>query len=140
MPNVEFHLLTDDNSSTLATLVHRLTSDWYNQGRKIYIHASAQQQAEFIDEYLWTREVLDFLPHNLIGEGGHPPAPIQIGYAEHTLSRGDILINLDLNLTIAPNQFRHIIEFVPCDEQRKQQARNKFRQYRQHGIEPTMVK
>ncbi|KLV02236.1 DNA polymerase III subunit chi [Photobacterium aquae] len=130
----ETHLAAD-NDYLLHFACHQAAMS-YRQGQKVYILAESKAQAEHIDEYLWQQEPDNFVPHNLIGEGPRGGSPVEIGWPElrHSGRRG-ILINLSQH---APNfavTFSQVIDFVPCDEKLKQLARERYKLYRQAGIQ-----
>ncbi|WP_105900823.1 DNA polymerase III subunit chi [Vibrio gangliei] len=106
------------------------------QGAKVYLHAHDKTQAEAIDEALWQQEPTNFQAHNLIGEGPHYGTPIEIGYHEARPHRNrQIVINMADNETNFAQTFAQVVDFVPCEQKAKQQARERYKIYRQAGFE-----
>lgn len=140
MTHATFYIISEeqcaeDNEFQLHFACHQAAMS-YRQGHKVYLLAADKAQAEQIDEYLWQLDPDNFVPHNLIGEGPRGGSPVEIGWPglRHSGRRG-ILINLGKN---APNfavTFSQVIDFVPCDENLKQLARDRYKQYRQAGIQ-----
>lgn len=138
MTQVEFYILESqpehgDNEKAYLDLIGRTVQQYYKQSRKIYIHAADQTQAEAIDEWLWSQELTDFIPHNLVGEGPNKPPPVQIGYQEPPRNQHDCLINLSTEVQTFVSYFLTCIEIVPNEEVAKEKARERYKHYRSHG-------
>lgn len=101
----------------------------YRNQQKVFVYTDTQQQAEQIDELLWSFEPDSFVPHNLLGEGPKYGAPVEISWQAPTSYR-QVLINLASQVPPFAQQFNQIYDFVPLDEQLKQLARQRFKQYR----------
>lgn len=106
----------------------------YRNNQRVYIHADDQATAHAIDEMLWGFEPDTFVPHNLVGEGPTQGAPVEIGF-QKPKSRRPFLINLAGNIPSFASNYSHIIDFVPAEPELKQQARERFKQYRHAGFQ-----
>lgn len=129
-PRVDFYLITDDTAQAPLLLCCRLLEKAYHQHHKVYVQAASQQEAEALDELLWTFKDECFIPHNLQGEGPKLPPPIQIGWQAPTPEWRDILISLKNGVEEYHRQFRRIIEIVRADEPSKAAKREDFRWYK----------
>jgi len=109
-------------------------ANFYRQNQRVFIHVENQQVAHQLDELLWAFEPDSFVPHNLLGEGPNNGAAVEISWQSPT-NRRAILINLTSTVPNFANQFSHIVDFVPSDETLKQQARERYKGYRQCGIQ-----
>ncbi len=107
---------------------------FYRQNQRVFIYCSDQQLAHRVDELLWAFEPDSFVPHNLVGEGPKSGAAVEISWQIPT-NRRPILINLTSTVPNFANQFSQIVDFVPIDEQLKQNARERFKAYRQLGFQ-----
>lgn len=103
---------------------------FYRQNQRVFIYTQDQESAHSIDEMLWAFDPDCFVPHNLIGEGPKQGAAVEISWQVPT-NRRAVLINLTSDIPNFANQFSHLIDFVPADENLKEQARNRFRTCRQ---------
>ena len=112
-----------------------LCADFYRNNQKVFVYCANQQDAEQLDEVLWQFDAHSFVPHNLAGEGPARGAPIEISWLPPKNSR-QVLINLTSTVPVFVNRFSQIIEFVPAAEHGKAAARQKFKHYRQLGVEP----
>ncbi|WP_413112675.1 DNA polymerase III subunit chi [Thaumasiovibrio sp. DFM-14] len=134
MTHATFYLM--DDKQPLFKFACDLASQYYRQGQRVYIHTEDKAAAEQIDNLLWQREPDGFVPHNLLGEGPRQGAPVEIGwgYLRHSGHRS-ILINLANNAANFAVTFAQVVDFVPCDENLKQLARERYKQYRHAGIQ-----
>ncbi|AEY00648.1 DNA polymerase III subunit chi [Oceanimonas sp. GK1] len=131
-----FHLLPNDDAGLLEQWVCRLATDCYRQGLGVFIYTPDQAQAEAIDERLWQQEADSFVAHNLQGEGPRQGAPVVIGWQPPQGGRA-VLINLAPEAPAFARRFGQLHDFVPASDAGKQQARERFKAYRQAGFELT---
>lgn len=123
--------LNDESAHYLQACFH--AAAFYRQNQKVFIYTDNQDGAHRIDEMLWQFEPDYFVPHNLQGEGPSYGAPVEIGFSAPK-NRRPMLINLASNMPNFASKHSHIVEFVPANESLKQQARERFKQYRQAGF------
>jgi DNA polymerase-3 subunit chi len=135
---VMFYLLEQDNNEEkqYASLLHACfqAAYFYRQSKRVFIYTNDQQQAHLVDELLWSFEPDSFVPHNLVGEGQKNGSAVEISWQTPS-NRRAILINLSSTVPNFANQFSHIVDFVPADNTLKQQARERYKMYRQLGFQ-----
>ena len=123
-----------DGLSPEESLACELAADAWRLGKKVLIACETEQQALNLDEALWQRDPEQFVPHNLSGEITNYATPIEISWVgKRNSQRRDLLILLQTSVPDFAQSFNHIIDFVPADETRKAQARERYKQYRQLG-------
>ncbi|NOI65853.1 DNA polymerase III subunit chi [Vibrio sp. 99-8-1] len=106
------------------------------QGAKLYLNTEDKQQAEHWDNLIWQRPTERFLPHHLIGEGPKNGTGIEIGYSKLKPSwNRQLVINVANDKTNFAGSFNQVVDFVPCDENAKQLARERYKIYRQAGYQ-----
>lgn len=132
MPTVDFYLTNDPSLTESYRFICRLVDKAYLQKKSVYIQANSEQEAQTLDDLLWTFRDDAFIPHSLYSKSH---ATIQIGFAECPSQFNDILINLTEKPLDFYQQFQRILEIVPQDC--KEIAREKFRFYRTHQCEIT---
>ncbi len=125
--------ITDDEAE-LYYHACRQAASFYRQNQKVFIYCPNQEVAQQIDELLWAFEPNSFVAHNLLGEGAPYGAAVEISWQAPTNKR-QVLINLTNTVPDFSANFTHIIDFVPRAEKVKQQARERFKIYRQKGYE-----
>ncbi|KTD74349.1 DNA polymerase III subunit chi [Legionella tucsonensis] len=132
---VDFYLLASDQNDTRWLVACRLLEKAYAKGHKVYVLCNNKQDAELLDELLWTFKEDSFIPHNLQGEGPEPPPPIQIGYEQEPRGFNDILLNLSNSIPSFYARFKRIMELVINVETEKEQGRAHYRDYRAKNCE-----
>ncbi|WP_454783495.1 DNA polymerase III subunit chi [Legionella sp. WA2022007384] len=130
---VDFYLLASDQNDARWLLACRLLEKAYAKGHKVYVLCNNKQDAELLDELLWTFKEDSFIPHNLQGEGPEPPPSIQIGYEGEPRGFNDILFNLSDHIPNFYSKFKRIIEIVINIESDKELSRKHYRDYRVNG-------
>ncbi|MGF1697305.1 DNA polymerase III subunit chi [Vibrio lamellibrachiae] len=112
-----------------------LSKHFAQQGAKVYLNGHGKIHAERIAELFWQSEPEHFVAHNLVGEGPKYGTNIEIGHqnVKPTWNR-QIVINLADNNTTFAKQFSEVVDFVPCEENAKQLARERYKIYRQAGF------
>lgn len=141
---VSFYLLNNLAQNELGTspahfgLACQLCADLYRAKQRVFVYTGEQQQAEAFDELLWQFDAKRFVPHNLAGEGPKYGAPVEISWQAPKQNR-PVLINLAPEVPSFVTMFKQVIEFVPADELLKAQARERYKQYRQLGINPQTI-
>ena len=92
-----------------------------------------------LDERLWTIHPESFLAHGVAGEDRESNAEQPILLSQNIIHDNDpqVLINGGIEVPPQLDGFAHIVDFVDgWDEGLKQAARERFRTYRQLGMEP----
>ena len=132
---VDFYLVTNDQNNARWLLACRLLEKAYIKGHRVFVLCNNQNDAELLDELLWTFKEDSFIPHNLQGEGPEPPPPIQIGFEREPRGFNDILVNLANEIPNYCSKFKRIIEIVANTENDKELSRAHYRDYRSKGCE-----
>lgn len=138
---VDFYVLEAASGQKSLFFACKLIEKLHGEQKRVYIHTRGKDEAERFDALLWTYREDSFLPHNLYQEGvADPHPPLQIGYGPAPTTHRDTLINLDFALPAFFTQFTHVIEIVFSDPHVQQLARERFKQYREHGCEIHTIK
>jgi DNA polymerase-3 subunit chi len=132
---IDFYLLASEHANARWLIACRLIEKAYYKGHKVFVYCENQQEAELLDELLWTFRDDSFIPHNLQGEGPEPPPPIHIGYAKEPRGFNDILLNLAQHIPPFFHKFNRVIELVSNEEKQKEQCRTHYKEYRAKGCD-----
>ncbi len=137
MVRVEFHILSD--AGDLARMRHacQLVEQRYTNGERSFVCVSDSAEAQRMDEMLWTFRDQAFIPHEIV-DATSPSSPhimALIGMNEGPTSFSTVLINISNNAPSNLDSFTQVIEVVDANSQRKQQARERYKQYRDHGCQ-----
>lgn len=134
MKSATFYLLAQQEPNIFMTQLCNLIKQYYQQGMRIFVWAENKTQAEQIDELLWQLPLTEFVPHSLVGESAKNTAMVEIGWqgVRHSGTR-QVLINLTENAATFAPAFTQVIDFVPCDEDLKRKARERYKIYSMAG-------
>ena len=126
----------NDQDKQYLSLLHSCfqAAHFYRQNQRVFIFCQDQTQAHQVDELLWSFEPDSFVPHNLVNEGQKNGAAVEISWQAPT-NRRPVLINLTSTVPNFAHQFSQVVDFVPSDEHLKQNARERFKMYRQLGFQ-----
>jgi len=132
MPHVTFYQLIDSDNGVAVRASEVIATAFANK-QKISVLCDTQAQAEEVDELLWQLPAERFVPHNLFGEGPHVGTPVEICWQPEQVARRQMVVNVGSGMVPSPNQHRQIIDFVPVDDNAKQAARVRYKNYQQAG-------
>lgn len=135
---IDFHILEDANKMQAMLYTCKLVEDLHAENQHVYIHAASKDDAAKLDNLLWTYKDDSFIPHQLASE--EAIAPVIIGHETPDNRSNGTLINCQDQLPSFYQQFNHVIEVVYSDATVQQSARERYRQYRDAGIELTTHK
>lgn len=132
MTHIDFY---HDVPDKLA-LASRLIGDCWRAGQKVVVFAPDRRVAEQIDRILWVQPALSFVPHCPAGSKLAAETPILIAQdLENGLPAGhdQVLVNLNGELPLTFSRFERLVEIVSRDDDDKNQARQRFRFYKDRG-------
>ena len=105
-------------------------------GYDVYIHAASRDEAETLDTLLWTFRDISFLPHAAIDAAEDLEGyPVIIGWAGETPPARRVFINLSGTAPADVAGCERIVEVVPSDPDARRQARARYKDYRDKGLE-----
>ena len=133
MTRVDFYLL-NDAAGGKSLLACRLADKAYRLGHRSYILVNDANEAETLDELLWTFAAGSFVPHSLYPATAAVEDPaVLIGYTPPPEDRQQLLINLGPPVADFFSRFERVAEIVGPTEPEKAAARERFRFYRERG-------
>ncbi|CAH9018120.1 DNA polymerase III subunit chi [Candidatus Nitrosacidococcus sp. I8] len=137
MRQIDFYLLNSNKLGEDKRFACKLTEKIYHLGQKIYIYTENKDQAQNIDNLLWTFRQSSFVPHSMIVDhnGEIPISPVLIGYQDKPNIPIDLLINLSLQVPSFYKDFQRIAEIILQDELNRQEGRKRYRYYRSQSYE-----
>jgi DNA polymerase III subunit chi len=137
MPQVDFYVLSDAAPDAHLRHACRLAEQAVDQGQKVFMRTTHADDTKRIDDLLWTFGDRSFLPHEVAtaASPSHPRIRVLIGSAPPADFR-DLIVNLSAD-ALSDDSLARIVELVPVDSERKRVARERFKHYRDRGIEPT---
>jgi DNA polymerase-3 subunit chi len=135
---VDFYVLSGSVPSP-EQLACRLALMAWEQGHRIAVLARDDEAARSLDEQLWQDPPGRFMPHALadVADSGQKDAPVEIVSGGQTIGENrDLVINLCPDPVPEPSRFRRLCEIVPARAEQRTASRQKFRIYREQGLDP----
>jgi len=134
MARVDFYILKQAGQNSRQTFACRLAEKAYRLKNTVHIHAGSRDEAERLDELLWTFRDGSFVPHECIRNATDPnDSPITIGCDDDSVEARDLLINLCDQIPSCAETFPRVAELVTSDDDCKQLSRKRFADYRDQG-------
>jgi len=135
MTRIDFYIVDSDQKVSRSLLACRLTEKAYSLKNQIYIYTADESQANEFDELLWTYRAGSFVPHQQLAAQDGQDCPVLIGHADAPEGLNQVLINLDKTVPLFFSRFERVVEIVSQDETQRQQARERFKFYRDRGYD-----
>ncbi|MCF9045751.1 DNA polymerase III subunit chi [Acinetobacter nectaris] len=102
---------------------------------KLWWYCPSKELQQTLDDLLWSFDETSFITHSIDDTTG------QVCISSSLPIEGEwIIFNFSENIISQTDTFKHIIEIVENTEASKIIGRDKFKQYRQLGIEPRTFK
>lgn len=137
MTRVDFYVLDDGAEQARERFACRLVEKAWRLKHKIYLHARSAEEAERLDQLLWTFSDRSFVPHVLDTPELAPElaaaTPIRIGTGDEAGFEAELLVNLDAEVPLFFSRFERVAEIVGGDDEHRAAARERFRFYRDRG-------
>ena len=131
---VDFYVLARPGQSA-EHLACKLAMMAWEQGHHVAVLTADEAEADSLDEVMWDYPPGRFLPHCRGQADPETPVSIDTCAAEIPADR-NVVINLADSAIPEPGRFRRLLEIVPGVEQKRLASRQKFREYRNMGLEP----
>ena len=130
---VTFYLGDGAGHQARLQLACRVVERAWRAGHRVLILHSSPQELEAMDACLWTFAEGSFVPHEILGADAQAPVLLTC-----TLPPGDIdvLVNLTAAVPDVLTRVQRIAEVIDADPAARAAGRNRFRAYREAGIEP----
>ncbi len=135
MARVDFYVLSEEGMEVVWRYACRLAEKAAVLGHRIFVLTASAAESARLDELLWTFNDRSFLPHEIATphSPAHEKVAVLLGQEAAPAGYRQLLINLTAELPPEVDQYERIAEIVDNDPERKRQARERFRQYRERG-------
>ncbi|MGI9228325.1 MAG: DNA polymerase III subunit chi [Gammaproteobacteria bacterium] len=133
MPRVDFYILSEHNIP--PRFVCNLTSKARSEGQGVHIQARDKEQAQQLDDSLWTFRDISFLPHVLADDPEAGQYAVTIGWPGMPPRQTDVLIDLCHTEPQDCQGYTRVLELVSAETEHKQRARELYRQYKEQDCE-----
>ena len=133
MTRVDFYLTGETSNTDKDLAVCKLTHKAFHLGHEVYILTASPEESAQLDRLLWTFSAGSFIPHAVDTGQAEKKYPVLIGEHEPPESWQDVLISLTATVPECFSRFSRVVEVVGSTPEGKQQARERYRFYRERG-------
>ena len=136
MARVDFYVLEQADGQARLRLACRLAEKAWSQSQKVLLLAAGADEARMLDEMLWTFRDRSFVPHEIYSAGHAPRTTVLISDGKALPEQADVLINLCDAVPEGLERYARVVEPLDGDPARRQSGRQRFRFYRERGMNP----
>ena len=131
MTQIDFYTNAPDKLVTAC----RIVAKGYGLRHRIVILCPDAEIAQRVDRMLWSTPPTAFVPHCTPSDALAPLTPVIIDHGEKEPLHDELLVNLCPEWPAHFGRFERLIEIVSNVEEDKQQARERYKFYRDRGYE-----
>ena len=143
---VDFYVLGGAEAAGKDHYACRIANKGYGRGLKVYLRTGDPQHSRRLDKMLWTFAQGSFVPHAVCDDAAHNQDhdpdhdidryPVLIGHGDAPPHCADLLISLGSEVPADYARFARVAELIGAEAADKASGRERFRFYREQGIEP----
>ena len=136
MPEVTFYVLNSESLYDRYLFACKLIEKAYNTDKFCYVLLDTIEQCQRLDDMLWTFRAGSFIPHQIFT--GTPPeitSQVLIGTENAPPDWQNVVFNLSSQLPQAWQKMARVLEILDNSETTKVAGRERYRTYKQAGIE-----
>lgn len=140
MPRVDFYVLASADPAARLRFACRLVEKAWLHEHRVRVQLDPGGDGAAFDDLLWTFSDRSFVPHaRLAASDGAADQPVPVIIADSDIGGPhdwDVLVNLAAGAPANFQGYARIAEVVDADDARRRHGRERFRFYREQGIEP----
>lgn len=133
LSRIDFYIVGGTGPLAREHAACRLAEKAWLKNHRVYVHTNSPDDAQAMDELLWTFRQNSFVPHARSPASPDDPVRVLIGHGRRPDNESDVLINLTETVPDFFTQFDRVAEFVDGTEHARARGRERYRQYRDHG-------
>jgi len=139
MTHIDFYILPDTSVDARWLYTCRLVEKVVNLGHKVLIAVDTEDEAQTLDDLLWSFKPESFIPHQIIGpsnnseDGNDDDVSVEITYSNEAGDHNQVLINLSSLVPDYFSRFARLSEIVIQEPKILENTREHYRFYKQRG-------
>jgi DNA polymerase III, chi subunit len=114
-------------------LVCKLVQKAHDAGQWVLVLARDREQAEALDDLLWSFDEDAYIAHQVAGDEEDQLAPVLIATPGMDVPLRPLLVNL--RDAAVEGSFERVLEVVPADESAREPLRERWKAYKARGLE-----
>ena len=131
MTQIDFDTHVDDKLRVACAL----SAKAFGQGLRVFVCCPDRDTAQRFDRMLWMTPATGFTPHCAAGDALAAVTPVIVDHEGAQPPHDEVLLNLRGECPPFFSRFRRLIEIVGLEDGDREQARGRFRSYRDSGYE-----
>jgi DNA polymerase-3 subunit chi len=133
---VDFYVLEDASGAARLRTACRLVEKAYLADSRVLVWCADAETLRAFDDLLWTFGDRSFVPHELLQTGARQEAPVLLSIEAVPAEPVDVIVNLAPDVPPCASLAARIVEIIDGDAERRQSGRNRFRAYKERGLQP----
>ena len=134
MPRADFYLVAKPRfREEPLRLVCELARKAHDAGQSILLLARDREQAEALDDLLWSFDPDAYIPHQIAGDEEDELTPVLIVPPDMDLPLRPLVLNL--RDEVVQGDFERVLEVVPADDSAREPLRERWKQYKARGLD-----
>lgn len=134
MPRADFYLIQKERfREEPLLLVCELARKAFDANLPTLVLARDAEQAEQLDELLWSFDDDAYIPHQIAGDDEDELAPVLIAGPDTDTPMRALVINL--RDAAVPGNVERVLEVVPADDSARGPLRERWKQYQARGFD-----
>ena len=134
MPRADFYLIQKERfRAEPLLLVCELARKAFDANLSTLVLARDADQAERLDDLLWSFDDDAYIPHQLAGDDEDELAPVLIAGPDADTPMRTLVINL--RDAAPPGGMERVLEVVPADDDARGPLRERWKQYKSRGFD-----
>ena len=134
MPRADFYLIQKPRfREQPLLLVCELARKAFDANLSTLVLARDADQAEQLDDLLWSFDDDAYIPHQLAGDDEDDLAPVLIATPDNDAAMRALVINL--RDAAVEGGFDRVLEVVPADDSARGPLRERWKQYKSRGFD-----
>jgi DNA polymerase III subunit chi len=131
MTQIDFHILQDSSVTARWLYTCRFIEKVERLGHSILVVVDTQEEAQELDDLLWSFKPESFIAHQIIG--GDEEAKVEITFTANAGEHHDVLINLSSQIPEYFSRFARTVEIVIQAPTILENTREHYKFYKQRG-------
>lgn len=138
MTQVDFHILPDASVESRWLYSCRLIEKVAGLGHSVLVAVDSEEEAQTLDDLLWSFKPESFIPHQIIG--GDNESPVEITFTPEAGDHHQVLVNLSSRIPEYFSRFARLSEIVIQEPKILENTREHYKFYKQRGYPITQHK
>ena len=137
MTRIDFHFGVSHRVHYSCRVIRKVRA----AGKRAVVYTNQADRLAQFDAALWTFSALDFVPHAYADSPLAAATPVLLAHDAESAPDSDVLLTLDdeapPHFEALFKRYERVIEVVSSDDDDRQRARVRFKNYRECGFQPT---